>query len=138
MDEQLKLIDLRIVTPFGDQHTFKVHHVRIPGSDGDFGILPGHLPIISSLRIGIIEFEIEGSMYHWACSEGYAEVADDRVTILTESAESESTIDVDRARQSLERARQRLHDDTVGVNLRRAQMAVLRSENRLRAVSDSQ
>ena len=135
MDEKVKQIELRIVTPFGDQHTFKVEHVRIPGSEGYFGVLPGHLPIISSLRIGIIEFNFEDKLYHWVCSEGYAEVVGDRVTILTEASEPVSAIDVNRAKKSLERAKQRLQGRANNLNLRRAQLALQRSENRLRAVS---
>ena len=134
MDDSAKYLELRIVTPFGDQHTFKVRHVRIPGSEGDFGILPGHLPVISSLRIGIIEFNVDGKVVQWTCSEGYSEVADDRVTILTEASESAADIDVNRAKKSKERAQQRLQEKSVDFNIRRAQLSLLRSENRLQAV----
>ena len=135
MDDQIKNIELRIVTPFGDQHTFKVRHVRIPGVEGDFGILPGHLPIISSLRIGIIEFDFEGSKNYWTCTDGYCEVADDRVTILTEVSENSSEIDVNRAKQSAERAQKRLLEKSVDLNVKRAQLSLLRSENRVHAAS---
>lgn len=128
-------MDLRIVTPFGDQHTFKVRHVRIPGSEGDIGILSGHLPIISSLRIGIIEFEMDGEKQYWTCSEGYVEVSDNRVTILTETSESAAEIDINRAKESLKRAGKRLKENAVDLNTSRAHISLQRSQNRLQAVS---
>jgi F-type H+-transporting ATPase subunit epsilon len=135
LDDSANYIELRIATPFGNQQTFRVKHVRIPGSEGDFGILPGHLPIISSLRIGLIEFKVDGKLNRWTCSEGYSEVVDDRVTILTEASESVIEIDINRAKNSKARAQQRLQENSVDLNISRAQLSLLRSENRLQAVS---
>lgn len=73
--------------------------VQVPGSEGVLGILPGHTPLISTLRVGEVMYR-QGKIEHYlALSEGFVEVADDVVTVLTDSAELPEEIDVEAARE---------------------------------------
>ncbi|HSL84111.1 MAG TPA: F0F1 ATP synthase subunit epsilon [Thermoanaerobaculia bacterium] len=73
--------------------------VQVPGSEGVLGILPGHTPLIATLKVGEVMYR-QGKIEHYlALSEGFVEVADDVVTVLTESAELPEEIDVEAARE---------------------------------------
>lgn len=73
--------------------------VQVPGTEGVLGILPGHTPLISTLRVGEVMYR-QGKIEHYlALAEGFVEVADDAVTVLTESAELPEEIDVEAARE---------------------------------------
>ena len=72
--------------------------VQVPGSEGMLGILPGHTPLIATLAVGEVMYR-QGKVEHYlALSEGFVEVADDLVTVLTESAELPEEIDLEAAR----------------------------------------
>ncbi|MGD2114185.1 MAG: ATP synthase F1 subunit epsilon [Acidobacteriota bacterium] len=82
--------------------------VTVPGSEGALGILPGHTPLMATLRVGEVMYR-QGKIERWvALSEGFVEVADDMVTVLTESAELPSEIDVEAARKEASEAREEL------------------------------
>ena len=99
-----------IVTPTGTKVEYNVRHLQAPGSEGDFGVLRGHLPFMTGLRIGTLRLDTEQGQQIWATSGGYAEVLSDQVTILAETAENSSEIDLDRANAAKERALGRLGD----------------------------
>jgi F-type H+-transporting ATPase subunit epsilon len=134
-------IRLEIITPHGPVYTGEVDHVRAPGSDGDFGVLPGHTPMLSPLQVGIIQSEggDEGEQI-FATSGGIAEVHPDRVIVMAETAEKREEIDVDRAREAARRAQQRLQGEgeepEAKTDYDRARAALMRSLNRLRVAGE--
>lgn len=82
--------------------------VQVPGSEGVLGILPGHTPLIATLKVGEVMYR-QGKIEHFlALSEGFVEVADDVVTVLTESAELPEEIDVEAARREAREAEEEL------------------------------
>ncbi len=99
-----------IVTPERLAFSEEVDEVTLPGSVGEFGILPGHVPFLSSLQIGIVSTRQDGREIYYAVSGGFIEVHEDHVIVLAETAERSDEIDVDRARTSKERAEKILRE----------------------------
>jgi F-type H+-transporting ATPase subunit epsilon len=103
-----KKIDLRIVTPERSLVTEAVDEVVLPGVEGYLGALPGHTPLLTSLKIGEIKYRSGGAWSYLAVSWGFAEILPDRVTILADVAERAEEIDVERAKSARERAEKKL------------------------------
>ena len=76
-------------------------HVLLPGTDGELGVLPGHVPMVASLYVGQIEVDLPEHSVRLSASGGFAEVCFDRVLVLAETAERADEIDVERARMAL-------------------------------------
>ena len=106
--------------------------VQIPGKNGYLGILPGHAPLITELAVGAIKFHAAGEEQRLAVAWGFAEVLPEKVTVLAETAERPSEIDVDRARKAKERAEQRLTSGDTAVDVDRALNAIHKAETRLK------
>jgi F-type H+-transporting ATPase subunit epsilon len=127
---------LEIVTPEKRVvETSAAEEVQIPGKDGYLGIMPGHAPLITELAVGEITFREKSSAQRLAVAWGFAEVLPDKVTILAETAERPSEIDVVRARKAKERAEQRLTSGDTTVDVERALDALHRAEARLDVAS---
>jgi F-type H+-transporting ATPase subunit epsilon len=122
---------LEIVTPEKKVVDTAAEEVQIPGKNGYLGILPGHAPLITELAVGEITFRSDSNEQHLAVAWGFAEVLPNKVTILAESAERPSEIDVDRARKSKERAEERLTSGNTEVDVDRALDALKRAEVRI-------
>jgi F-type H+-transporting ATPase subunit epsilon len=122
---------LEIVTPEKKVVDTKAEEVQIPGKNGYLGILPGHAPLITELAVGEIKIRESNGEQKLAVAWGFAEVLPDKVTILAESAERPSEINVDRARKAKERAEQRLTSGDTSVDVDRALDALHRAETRL-------
>ena len=97
-------IQLEIVTPERLFFSGEVDEVNVPGAEGYLGILPGHAPLLSELRIGVISYRQGSRESHLFCSWGFAEVLPDRVSVLAEVAESPDQIDIERAREQRDEA----------------------------------
>ncbi len=128
-----KLQRLEIVTPERKVYSKDVRMVVLPGSEGEFGVLPNHAPLVSALKIGIIRVHHEGKVTKIAVSGGFVEVRDSKVTVLANAAELSDQIDVERARAAKERAEQRLASPGPEVDMVRAKAALQRAINRLKA-----
>ena len=89
-----------------------VDEVVAPGLQGYFGVLPGHVPFLTSLQSGEVAYRIGRSEQYLAVSGGFAEVQGDRVTILAERAERPEEIDRERALRARQRAERRLQGKT--------------------------
>lgn len=127
-------LHLEIVTPDRTVVSRPVHYVGIPGIEGEFGVLPNHVPLLSALSIGDLYFrcaEKNDAPSHVFISGGFVEVAGNRVTVLAEAAELAEDIDTARANAAKQRAEARLaaHDDNI--DLDRARLALLRASSRL-------
>ncbi len=103
-------LSLQIVTPHKAVLETDVSIVTLPGSDGVFGVMPGHSPFITTLRPGVLEFEEGGMPRRMAVSAGIVEVTQDRVIVLSRTCESRDDIDVERAT----RAKERLETELAG------------------------
>ena len=122
---------LEIVTPEKKVVEAKAEEAQIPGKDGYLGIMPGHAPLITELAVGEITYRENAAEQRLAVAWGFAEVLPDKVTILAETAERPSEIDVERARKAKERAEQRLTSGDTSVNVERALNALQRAQVRL-------
>jgi F-type H+-transporting ATPase subunit epsilon len=102
-------IALSVVTPEGQAFQGEAEAVVLPGSEGEFGVLPGHEAFLTALRIGPMTIRKSGGEeLHAAVSQGFAEVHDDQVSVMVGSCEFAHEIDRTRAEVAAERARQQL------------------------------
>ena len=99
---------LEIVTPEMMVFSGTVEDVTVPGGDGEFGVLKGHMPLLSSINVGEMNFTKDGKKTYYAVGEGYAEVMSAKVTILLETAERSDTIDRARAQRAKDNAEAKL------------------------------
>ena len=127
---------LEIVTPEKIVVSQEVDAVVAPGTDGEFGVLPGHIHFLTGIVPGELRFNTDAGKKSMAVTTGFAEVSNDKVSILVDAAEKASEIDVERARQAMERARERLVKDrkTEDVDFLRAEAALRRAVMRVRIV----
>jgi F-type H+-transporting ATPase subunit epsilon len=133
-------IDLTIVTPEGTRYQGQIERVVVPGSEGDFGVLPGHERFLSPVRIG--ELEVDGANKRWAAvSEGFAEVNGDKVVLMVDTCEFAADIDKARAERAKARAeaelarRERQHVEEKSFRLEEA--ALQRALIRIQVASKS-
>jgi len=127
-------LQLEIVTPDHQVARESVSRVSIPGKNGYLGILPGHSPLLSELRVGELSYVQEGRTHHLAVSWGFAEVLPDRVIVLAETAERAEEVDVERAERARQRAEERLKKLTdPEIDMERARAALERALTRLEA-----
>ena len=124
---------LVIVTPSNMAFEGEVRSVLAPGSDGYFEVLIGHAPMLTSLQPGLLTIGNADGRTRYTVSGGFVEVLRSQVTVLAEAIEEVSAIDVERARQAEERARQRLDTDEEGVDAERAKASLNRALNRIQA-----
>lgn len=126
-------IKLEIVTPDKLVVDDDAQIVMAPGTDGEFGILKGHTPFLTSLKVGTVKYkETSGKERLIFVSGGFAEALPDKVTILAESAERRRDIDQQRAKQAMERAEKRLSSNDESIDYVRAKAALTRAMHRLR------
>ncbi|MCP3033427.1 F0F1 ATP synthase subunit epsilon [Halobacillus sp. A1] len=127
----MKTLTVSVVTPDGPVLEDAYQMVSCKAESGELGILPGHIPMVAPLTISAVRLKGEGSSERIAVSGGFLEVRPDKVTILAQSAEKPSDIDVDRARKAKERAEQRMAEKQADIDFRRAEHALKRAINRL-------
>ncbi len=99
---------LEIVTPQGLTYSQEVDEVTATGSEGEFGVLPGHVPFVTTLKVGIVTCKKGNETFYFVVNWGYAEVGAEKVLVLADSAERSEDIDIDRARAAMKRAEERL------------------------------
>lgn len=86
-------IALEIVTPDGIKLNERVGEVTAPSVNGEFGVLPGHRPMLAALATGLVTYTIEGQKREVAVGAGFAEVVDDKVILLTDRFSTKQDID---------------------------------------------
>jgi F-type H+-transporting ATPase subunit epsilon len=127
-------LDLRIVTPERLLVHEQVDEVEIPGSEGYFGVLPGHTPLLADLAVGELWYRKGQEKIYLSIAYGFVEVLPDRVTVLARIAEKAEEIDVTRAEEARKRAEARLQD-AKDVDYDRARGALQKSLARLQVAS---
>ncbi|OPY66387.1 MAG: ATP synthase epsilon chain [Syntrophorhabdaceae bacterium PtaU1.Bin034] len=101
---------LEIVTPERVMVTQEVDIVEAPGTSGEFGVLPGHCTYLTTLEAGEVRFSVDGTTRFMATSGGFAEVVDNKMTLLLDTAEFSEEINIERAQRARERAESALKD----------------------------
>ena len=130
-------IELQIVTPDKLLVREQVDEVEIPGTEGYFGVLPGHTPMLASLAVGEMWYRKGQEKTFLSLAYGFAEVLPDRVTILASLAERAEDIDIARAEDAKRRAEAR-RVQAKDIDYERARSALMKSLARLQVASRSQ
>jgi F-type H+-transporting ATPase subunit epsilon len=126
-------IRLEVVTPEKSVVDEEAQIVVAPGTLGEFGVLIGHTPFLTTLKMGTLRYkDASGRERVVFVNGGFAEALPNKVTVLAESAERRSDIDIERARSALERAQRRLAQKQDDIDFARAKAALERALNRLR------
>ena len=132
-------LTLEIVTPDRSLATEQVDEVQLPGSEGYFGVLPGHTPLLATLHVGELWYRIGQERHYLAIAFGFAEVLPERVTVLAQIAERAQDIDIDRAQRAKERAEARIQagvsPQATSMDFERARIAMMKSLIRLQVAS---
>lgn len=128
----MKTIKVNIVTPDGPVYDSEVNMIIANTATGEIGVLPGHIPMVAPLQVGAIRLKKDGQIDIVAVSGGFLEIRPDQVSILAQAAEVSKNIDVDRAKEAVKRAEERLNlskkDD---VDFNRAELSLKRAMNRI-------
>lgn len=127
MENKLKL---EIVTPYGLIFSEEVDEVTGAGSEGEFGILPGHVPFVTTLKVGMLIARTGKELKYFFVNWGYAEIGADKVMVLADSAERSDEIDVERAKAAMKRAEERLKK-AEEVDFHRAEASLERATTRI-------
>ena len=133
-------LTLEIVTPDRALLREEVDEVVVPGSQGELGVLPGHTPLLSTLKIGELWYRQGQEKHFLAIAFGFVEVLPDRVTVLAQVGERAQEIDVQRAERAKQRAEQRLAQaqpqlTQIDFDIERARIALMKSLLRLQVAS---
>ena len=126
-----EVFQFEIVTPERLIASGEAEEMQIPAKRGYIGILPGHAPLITELSVGEISYRAGGKTERFSVAWGFAEVLPDKVTVLAETAERASEIDVDRARRARERAEEQLRTADDESTVEHARAALRTAEARI-------
>ena len=119
---------LRVVSPERILLEAEVSAVRFPGEDGSFGVLPRHAAMVALTESGPLQARTAaGEELEFLIHDGFAAVRDNVLTVLTRSAEKPGEVDLDRAKQAAERARERIRNDRTKIDYVRAVSALRRA-----------
>ena len=124
-------LQLEVVTPDKTVVSAEVEMVVCPGVEGEFGVLPQHVSLLSALKIGDLRYRVNGKDENVFISGGFADVNNNVLSVLAESAELAGDIDTARAQAASERAEKRLTAHDESVDQTRAEAALQRAITRL-------
>jgi len=124
-------INLTVVTPARTLAREEVDKVQVPGLGGYLGLLPGHAPLFSELAVGELSYTREGQTQSIALAKGFVEISNDKVRVLADVAEPAADIDLDRAKEALQRAEERISTGGADLDFTRAQAALARAATRI-------
>ena len=131
-------IDLIVVTPERSVVHEQVDELQIPGAEGYLGILPGHAPLFSELKVGEVGYRKGNTWFFLSVAWGFVEVQSDQVRILAETAERAHEIDVARANRAKERAEERIAKGGDDIDYRRALVSLERALIRIQVARKTQ
>ena len=132
-------LHLEVVTPEKVLVSQEVDMVVAPGTEGQFGVLRGHVLFLSGIVPGEFRYTSGPEAESVAVTQGFAEVSNNKVSVLVDAAERAADIDIERARESMERARERLVKDrgTEDIDFIRAESALQRAIIRVKVAEKS-
>jgi F-type H+-transporting ATPase subunit epsilon len=123
----MAMLKLEIVTPEARIYSEDVDMVTLPGVEGEMGIYPMHVPLLTQLAAGEVLAQKAGQIYHLAIGEGFVQVTGDRVAIMTDMAIKAEDIDESKADEARKRAEARLKEKLTDEDLAAANAALLNS-----------
>ncbi|EKU47158.1 F0F1 ATP synthase subunit epsilon [Staphylococcus massiliensis] len=128
----MNTLTLEIVTPNGSVYQKEnVELAVLQTTAGEMGVMHGHIPTVTPLRVGHIKVNFDNDSDFIAVTEGFAEIRRDKVNILVQTAETADEIDVERAKSAKQRATFYLDGDKADTDINRAQRALERANNRI-------
>tara|TARA_B100000579_G_scaffold97578_1_gene77395 strand:- start:4312 stop:4722 length:411 start_codon:yes stop_codon:yes gene_type:complete len=125
----VKKFHLDIITPTSIESFENIDYVRIPSLDGLIGVKAKHAQAMIGLGIGEVRITKDNKQYFYSTSGGFADIANEGVQLLLETAEKAKNVNANRAKDALDRAKNRLKDPSA--DLDRANDAIKRAKNRL-------
>ena len=130
-------LTLEVVTPDRALMRDEVDEVVVPGSEGELGILPGHTPLLATLKVGELWYRQGQEKQYLAVAFGFLEVLPDHVTVLAQIGERPEDIDVQRAERAKQRAEERLAQPAAAADhdFERARVAMMKALIRLQVAS---
>ena len=128
---EVKDFQLRIITPDRVFYEGSVDMVEFNTTEGEIGVLAGHIPLTSIIEPGMVRFIKNGETKEAALHDGFIEILPDKVLILAESCEWPEEIDMNRAKEARIRAERRLKGSEGEINVARAEVALKRALLRL-------
>ena len=125
----MKTFELEIVTPINTLYFSDIKYLRAPSVEGLFGVLPGHISSIIALKIGEVKILREKDILRFSTSGGFVDIKKDKVILVLETTEKKQDINIQRAKDSLERSTKRLAEKTIDIE--RARESINRAKNRI-------
>lgn len=122
-------IEVNIITPTTTFEYANVDYLRAPSTEGLFGVLPGHISSIIALDVGEVKITVNNKSLHFATSGGFADINENKVILVLETAEKSSEIDIKRAEKALAKSQKYLDDKSNDIN--RAFDSIKRAKNRI-------
>lgn len=108
MADSSRSLNLTVATPMGVKVKTSVESVQVPGIEGELGILPEHLPLLSALKPGVMRYVENGKAYRVAVDRGYVEAGPDRVILLTEGFANGTQVEPSVVEKELAQAEEQL------------------------------
>lgn len=127
-------IQLDIVTPERKVYSEPINLLVAPAIDGEIGILPKHTPLVTGLKTGVLKIKKNEEEILVSISDGFMEVKPDQINVVVRTAELPHEIDVERAREAMNRAKKRLNSNNSRIDFARAEAALERAVSRLKVV----
>ena len=128
-------LNVRVITPDQTVWDAPADEVILPSSTGQVGILSDHAPLLTALDIGVMRLKTDGNWASIVLMEGFAEVEDNKVTILCNGAEEASSIDVKVAQEELEKTTLLVDEATTKKEKIEATIELRKAKARLQAVA---
>ena len=122
---------LEIATPERQLLKEQVTEAQIPGEDGYMGILPGHAPLVSRLKPGILSYNLNGKEQAVAIHGGFLEVAQDHVRVLVDGGVKSEEVDLEKAQLQYQQAQQKVENIPAGMDLADAMAESMKAEAQL-------
>lgn len=101
-------LTLDIVTPERKFFSGEVENVYLPGTEGELGILPGHVPLVTGVNPGELRYSVKGQVEELAIGAGFVEVTQEKVVVLTDLAVTDAEIDEKKVEEAMRRAEEQL------------------------------
>ena len=126
-----KTFNLQIISPTRIFFDGDVDMVEMKTTEGEIGVLAGHIPLTAILEPGVIRIKQADGTKEAAMHDGFVEIRKDKVTILAESCEWPDEIDVERAKEAKERAERRIMSGKKEIDMTRAEVALKKALTRI-------
>ena len=127
------MFTVELVTYKGVYRTVTAQSINLPTPEGRRGILPNHMPIMLPLTIGVVSILEESGRKRYTCSEGVFYFENNKGTLLADSIEDVDAIDINRAKAAEAKARERIKNSDNDLDIDKAQIALLKAINRIKA-----